>query len=121
VKQAKRDGHRVVLLSEGIREIVERLGEVFGADQIVCNRLEYERGECTGKLLEPVVGGHDTGKWLRSYATEHGIDLAHSTAYAAYGADLLVLSAVGRPCAVNPDFALRAAARDADWPVLEYR
>jgi phosphoserine phosphatase len=121
IKQAKKDGHRVVLLSEGIGEVVSRLREELGADVILCNRMEYERGEATGKLLEPIIGGHDAGKWVKRYAQDQGIDLSHSTAYAAYGADLLLLSAVGRPCAVNADFALRAAARDADWPVLEYR
>jgi putative phosphoserine phosphatase/1-acylglycerol-3-phosphate O-acyltransferase len=121
VKQARKDGHRVVLVSEGIEQVVGRLRAELGADDLVCNRLEFKNNECTGKLLEPIVGGHDIGKWVRSYAREHGIDLARSVAYAAHGADLLLLSAVGRPCAVNPDFALRGAARDADWPVLEYR
>jgi phosphoserine phosphatase len=121
IKQAKRDKHKVVLLSEGIDLVVARLASELGADDFVCNRLEYVRGDTTGKLLEPVVGGHDGGAYARRYAVEHGIDLTRSVAYAAHGADLLLLSSVGRPCVVNPDFALRAAARDADWPVIEYR
>lgn len=121
VKQARRDGHRIVLLSEGIAQVVEPLVAAIGADDFVCNRLEVLSGEVTGKLLEPVIGGHDGGLWARAYAQERGIDLGKSVAYAARGADLLLLSAVGKPCAVNPDFALRGAARDADWPVLEYR
>jgi phosphoserine phosphatase len=121
VKQARRDKYRIVLLSEGLEHVVARLAKELGADDYVCNRLEYVRGETTGKLLDPVVGGHDGGAYAKRYAEEHGIDLTRSLAYAAHGADLLLLSGVGRPCAVNPDFALRAAARDADWPVLEYR
>ena len=35
--------------------------------------------------------------------------------------DMLLLAAVGKPCAVNPDFVLRRSARDADWPIIEYR
>lgn len=121
VKQARKDGHRVVLLSEGIEQVVGRLAGELGADTCVCNRLEFVRGEATGKLLEPVIGGHDSSNWVKRYAAEHDVDLRRSVAYAAHGADILLLSAVGRPCAVNPDFSLRAAARDADWPVLEYR
>lgn len=121
VKQARRDKHKVVLLSEGLETVVAPLARELGADDYVCNRLEFKSGETTGKLLEPVVGGHDGGAYAKRYAAERGIDLARSVAYAAHGADLLLLSSVGRPCAVNPDFALRAAARDADWPVLEYR
>ncbi len=121
VKQARRDKAKVVLISEGIEPVVSKLAEELGADDYVCNRLEFARGEATGKLLDPVVGGHDGGAFAKRYAEKHGITLARSLAYAAHGADVLLLSNVGRPCAVNPDFALRAAARDADWPVLEYR
>jgi HAD superfamily phosphoserine phosphatase-like hydrolase len=121
VKQARKDGHRVVLLSEGIEQVVVHLAEAFGADTFVCNRLEFAGGEATGKLIDPIIGGHDSSRWVKQYATEHGIDLKRSIAYAAHGADILLLAAVGGACAVNPDFALRAAARDADWPVLEYR
>jgi phosphoserine phosphatase len=121
VKQAKRDKHRVVLVSESIEQVVAPLAAELGADDYVCNRLEFVRGEATGKLLDPVVGGHDGGAFVRRYAAQHAIELTRSVGYAAYGADLLLLSAVGKPCAVNPDFALRAAARDAEWPVLEYR
>jgi phosphoserine phosphatase len=121
VKQARRDKHKIVLLSESMEQVVDKLARELGADDYICNRLEFVRGETTGKLLEPVIGGHDGGSWAKRYAKEHGLDLARSTAYAAHGADLLLLSAVGRPCAVNPELALRAAARDADWPVLEYR
>jgi phosphoserine phosphatase len=121
VKQARRDKHRIVLLSEGIEQVVAPLAREFGADDYVCNRLEFIAGEATGKLLEPVIGGHDGAAWAKQYASSHEIDVVRSLAYAARSGDLLLLSSVGRPCAVNPDFALRAAARDADWPVLEYR
>jgi len=121
VKQAKKQGHRTVLVSEGIVEVVAPLAREIGADDFVCNHLEFLDGEVTGKLLGPVIGGHDAGRWAREYAKQHDLDLTRSVAYAAHGADLLLLSAVGKPCAVNPDFALRGAARDADWPVLEYR
>ncbi len=121
VKRARKEGHRVVLLSEGIEPVVRKLVAEIGADEFVCNRLEFVGGEATGKLHEPIIGGHDSSKWVKRFANEQGLDLSQATAYAAHGADILFLSSVGKPCAVNPDFALRAAARDADWPVLEYR
>ena len=123
LKQAKRDGHETVLLSEGLDHIVSPLADALGrsVDHFVCNRLEFRDEFCTGRLLEPVIGGHETRKWLQAFADEHDIDLAKSVAYAAHGPDLLLLAAVGNPCAVNPDFALRRAATEADWPVMEYR
>ena len=121
MKRAKREGHRVVVISEGISEIMERLREhLRHCDDLVCNHLEYRNNKATGRLEEPIVGGYEGGKWLTDYAAEHDIDLSRSVAYAGHGPDLLLLSAVGQPCVVNPDFTLRKAAREASWPVVEY-
>jgi alcohol-forming fatty acyl-CoA reductase len=122
VRQAKRRGHRVVLISEGIGQIMERLVDrhIKGIDDLVCNQLEFKDHKATGKLLDPVIGGYEGGRWLQTYAAEHGIDLERSVAYAGHGPDLLLLSAVGSPCVVNPDFTLRKAAKEADWPVMDY-
>jgi len=122
IKKARKAGHRVVVISEGISEIMERVVDKYfrGVDDLVCNHLEYKAGKATGKLLDPIVGGYEGGRWVQGFATEHGIDLAKSVAYAGHGPDLLLLSAVGQPCVVNPDFTLRKAAREADWPVVDY-
>jgi phosphoserine phosphatase len=121
MRKAKKEGRRVVVISESIAEIMERMrSHLRPMDDLVCNRLEYRDGKATGKLVEPVVGGYEGGRWLRQYAETHGVDLARSVAYAGHGPDLLLLSAVGQPCVVNPDFTLRKAAREAEWPVVEY-
>jgi phosphoserine phosphatase len=121
LREARRKGHRVVLISDGLSQVVERLvAHLRHVDDYVCNRLELRDGYATGKLLEPVVGGHDSASWARRYAEEGGIDLARSVVYAAHGPDLLLMSSVGMPCAVNPDFTLRRAARQTDWPIIDY-
>lgn len=121
LRQARRDGHRVVLISDGLREVMAPLAShLRHADDYVCNQLEFRDGYATGKLIEPVVGGHDSAVWARRYAQEHEIDLTRSVVYAAHGPDLLLMSAVGTACAVNPDFTLRRAARQSDWPILDY-
>lgn len=121
VKRARREGHRIVLISESIDLLVEPLREhVRGVDRVVCNRLELRDGETTGRLAEPVVGGHDVGRQVAEYAALEGIDLARSLAYGCHAPDMLLLAAVGRPCAVNPDYTLRRAAVDARWPVMDF-
>lgn len=122
MKRAQAEGHRVVLLSESISAIMDPLSRhLKHYDDLICNRLEFRDGEATGKLEDPVVGGASGGTWLRRYAVEHGLDLARCSAYGSHGPDMLLLSGVGRPCAVNPDFVLRRSARDADWPIVEFR
>jgi phosphoserine phosphatase len=121
LKRAQRDKLRIVLLSDCIEEVVRPMCQQLPAvEALLCNRLEYRGGLATGKLREPVIGGHDGGQFLAQYAQEHGIDLQASTAYGAHGPDVLLMTAVGRPCAVNPDFTLRRAARDAGWPVMDF-
>ena len=122
IRKARKDGHRVVVMSEGIEPIMRLLVDhhIRGVDDLVCNRLEIKDLKATGRLLDPVIGGYEGGRWLTSYAAEHGIDLEGSIAYAGHAPDLLLLSAVGKPCVVNPDFTLRKAAKEADWPVMDY-
>jgi phosphoserine phosphatase len=121
LRAARRNGHRVVLISDSLQQVVEPLvAHLRYVDDHICNHLELRDGYATGRLLEPVVGGHDSATWVRRYASDHGIDLARSVAYAAHGPDVLLMSAVGQPCAVNPDFTLRRAARQTDWPILDY-
>jgi phosphoserine phosphatase len=121
MRKARRAGHRVVLVSDSLDQVMQPLvAHLRRVDDYVCNRLEMRDGRATGKLLTPVVGGHDTARWARRYAEEHGIDLAASVVYAAHGPDLLLMSSVGQACAVNPDFTLRRAARESDWPIVDY-
>lgn len=121
IRDARRRGHRIVLVSESIRPFVGALTEqVRGVDDLVCNALEMRGGRATGRLVEPVIGGHESASWMRSWAAEHGIDLARSVVYGSHGPDVLMMSSVGEACAVNPDFTLRQAARGADWPVIVY-
>ena len=121
LRDARRQGRRVVLISDGLAPVVELLvAHLRHVDDYVCNRLEVRDGLATGKLLEPVIGGHDVHGWVKRYAAEHELDLGASIVYAAHGPDLLLMSAVGSACAVNPDFTLRRAARQADWPIVDY-
>jgi HAD superfamily phosphoserine phosphatase-like hydrolase len=122
LRNARRQGCRIALISDGLSHVIEPLvSHLKHVDDFICNRLEFREGAATGRLLEPVVGGHQSALWARQYAEQNGLDLGRSLAYGGHGPDLLLLSAVGRPCAVNPDFTLRQAARQAGWPIMEYR
>ena len=121
IKRLQKEGHEIILLSETIDHVISPLleGLRLGSYELVCNRLEIKKGRATGRLESPVIGGHGLGQWVHEHAASHQIELSRSLAYATQAPDLLLLAAVGKPCAVNPDTALRRAANDADWPVLE--
>lgn len=121
IRRLQKEGHRVVLLSETIEEVMKPLVDSLrlGNIELVCNRLEFRQSRATGKLLDPVVGGHMLATWVQAHAAESGVDLSQSLAYASQAPDLFLLAAVGKPCAVNPDIPLRRTAQESDWPVLE--
>ena len=58
---------------------------------------------------------------LDRYATEHGLSLDQSVAYADSSSDLAMLEAVGYPVAVNPDARLAAIARRRGWLVEHWK
>jgi HAD superfamily phosphoserine phosphatase-like hydrolase len=119
LERSRRAGDTVVLVSDCVDAVIRPLAEHLGADEVVCNRLEFRDGRCTGRLLDPVVGGVVNAVRIRAWASERGISLSTSTAYGRTTADSTLLGAIGRPCTVNPDRELRLLARDLDWPVVE--
>jgi hypothetical protein len=66
---------------------------------------------------------HGTAKAdaITDLAAREGLDLARCAAYSDSINDIPMLSAVGRAVAVNPDPALRRAARERGWEVRDFR
>lgn len=118
IKRSKAQGIRQVLVTGALDVVTKPLAEYLGVDEYGANKLEIVDGYATGRLVGALLAGPNKSQWIRDYATTHNLNLDHCWAYADSFSDLPMLSMVGRPCAVNPDFKLRAAARDFDWPVL---
>ncbi|HXE90011.1 MAG TPA: SDR family oxidoreductase [Terriglobales bacterium] len=55
VKEAMADGRPVVLVSQGLEQVMRPLAEYLGAAGLIANRLEFRDGLATGRLLEPVI------------------------------------------------------------------
>ena len=119
IERSRRQGHHQILVTGALDVITRPLAEFLGCEDYVANRLEIKDGVATGRLEKPMIAGANKALWVRRYADEHGYDLDGSFAYADSGSDVPLLSVVGHPCAVNPDFKLRTTARAYDWPVLE--
>jgi phosphoserine phosphatase len=116
--RAKKDGRRIVLVSDTLDVVATHIAKAVRADDVICNRMELRNGRATGRLEDPVVSSL-SGTELRTYAEQHGLDLDRSCGYGASADDALLLSAVGLPCAVGPDRTLRRLAREHRWPVVE--
>jgi HAD superfamily hydrolase (TIGR01490 family) len=119
LREHKRAGHRVVLLSGALDFILEPFEDL--ADDVLTARLEEENGVYTGELSGAPVAGEARARMLASFARRRNVDLSRSYAYADSISDLPMLEAVGIPVAVNPDARLRAAAKEKGWQIKHWR
>ena len=121
IEQGKKIGHRQVVLTGALDFTINRLMDHLGIDDFVANRLEFVNGYATGRVLPQVMASATKAKWIREYAEREDINLSESYAYSDSISDLPMLSIVGRPVAVNPDFRLKQTARQHDWAVLDLK
>jgi fatty acyl-CoA reductase len=119
LREHKRAGHRIVLLSGALDFILEPFEDL--ADDVLTARLEEENGVYTGELSGTPVAGEARARMLASFARRRNVDLSRSYAYADSISDLPMLEAVGNPMVINPDARLRAAAKERGWQVKHWR
>jgi HAD superfamily hydrolase (TIGR01490 family) len=121
IAKSKQLGLRQVLVTGAIDFTVIPLARHLGLDDYVCNRLEFVDGKATGRLLPPVMAAATKASWMRVYAEREGLNLSDCYSYSDSMSDLPMLSVVGHPAAVNPDYRLRNTALQHDWPILDLR
>jgi len=84
-------------------------------------RLEEMDGRWTGKILGEAMFGEAKARAARRIAADLKLDLAKCYAYGDSANDRWLLSAVGRPVAVNPVGELEWLARMRGWPILSWK
>jgi len=121
IAQSKKIGQKQIVITGALDFTVDRLCEYLGIDEFVSNRLEFVNGYATGRILPPVMASATKAKWMREYAEKNNINLSESYAYSDSISDLPMLSIVGHPVAVNPDFRLKQTATQHDWAILDLK
>ena len=121
LEKSKKNGLRQVAITGALDFSVAPLLEYLGIEDFVANRLEFVNGYATGRLLPPVMASATKARWIREFAEREGISLSDSYAYSDSISDLPMLSIVGYPAAVNPDFRLKQTALQHDWAILNLK
>lgn len=121
IAAGKRIGQRQVVLTGALDFTIHRLMKHLRIDDYIANRLEFVNGYATGRVLPPVMASATKAKWIREYAEREGLNLSESYAYSDSISDLPMLSIVGHPVAVNPDFRLKQTALQHDWAILNLK
>jgi HAD superfamily hydrolase (TIGR01490 family) len=112
-------GRDVVVVSASGTEVVEPIGEMLGADDVIASRLEIVDGKYTGEI-DYYAYADEKARAIAAMAAERGYDLEDCFAYSDSITDAPMLEAVGHPHAVNPDKELRRLAASKGWPVLQF-
>jgi HAD superfamily hydrolase (TIGR01490 family) len=113
-------GRDVVLVSASGDEMVRPIGALLGITDIIATRMSIVDGRYSGQI-DFYAAGPSKVVGVRELAAVRGYDLADCYAYSDSVSDLPLLEVVGHPSVVNPDRALRRAAIERAWPVLEFR
>lgn len=115
------DGHAVWLVTATPVEIGELIARRLGTSGALGTVAEHEDGFYTGRLVGDLLHGEAKASAVRALAEREGYDLSRCFAYGDSTNDVPILSAVGNPCAINPDGRLRRHAAEVGWPVREFR
>ena len=114
-------GQRVFLVTATPVELARIIARRLGLTGALGTVAEVADGRYTGRLVGEPLHGPSKAEAVRALAEREGLDLARCTAYSDSSNDLPMLSIVGHAVAVNPDAALREAARQQGWEVRDFR
>ncbi len=117
VRAHLRAGHTVALASSATRFQAQAAAEDLDIEHLLVTEVEHLDGVLTGRVDGPILWGPGKAAAVRSFASEHRVDLAESYAYGNGGEDVLYLETVGRPRPLNADSTLTRAAAERGWRV----
>ncbi|MCJ7827044.1 MAG: HAD-IB family hydrolase [Demequinaceae bacterium] len=115
----KANGRDVVIVSASGAEIVRPIARLLGATSFIASKMEVVDGKYTGEIGFYAFGPQKA-KAIRRLAEESGYDLKRCYAYSDSITDAPMLNAVGFGYAVNPDRAMKRAATEKGWGLLEF-
>jgi len=121
IAQSKKIGQKQIVITGALDFTIEKLMDYLGIDEYKANQMEFVNGYSTGRILPPIMASATKAKWMREYAEKNHINLSESYAYSDSISDLPMLSIVGHPVAVNPDFRLKQTAIQHDWAILNLK
>ena len=116
----KAAGRLLVLATTSPAAFVTPFAERLGFDHVVATRWQASNGTYTGETDGGFLWGRAKRDGVVELAEREHINLSGSFAYSDSAYDVPLLTAVGKPVAVNPDPHLSVIAGLNDWPVRHF-
>ena len=121
IEDHRRKGHRLVMVSAGVRYLLEPAVRDLGFDHLICTDLEISPdGRYTGRPRGAICLCVEKRLRLEEWSRREGVDLRSSYAYGNHQSDIPMLEAVGWPHAVQPSPKLERIAVREGWPMLTF-
>ncbi len=121
IDEHRAQGHQVWFVTATPVEIGRLIARRLGATGALGTVAEHQNGHYTGRLVGDFMHGEAKAVGVRELAARLQINPANCFAYGDSMNDVPMLSAVGHPCAINPDSKLRRHAKSHDWPIQDFR
>ncbi|MEY2710223.1 MAG: hypothetical protein RL487_6 [Actinomycetota bacterium] len=121
MKKHADEGRKVVLATTTPRDLIEPFAMAVGFDAVIATTYAVDaEGRYDGELDGQYVWSRGKRDAVRTWAAANGIDMSQCWAYSDSVYDEPLLSSVGHPVCVNPDFRLRLMAAARRWPVTNF-
>ncbi len=115
VRDLKIQGYLLFVISGSQHEIIQKLGDYYGFDDVIGTRYEQVDGHFTGH--RDVVYGHKA-ELLQGLIEKHHLTLPGSIAVGDTASDIAMLELVEQPIAFNPSQELLVHAQTKGWPIV---
>jgi HAD superfamily hydrolase (TIGR01490 family) len=119
IARLKADNYLLFAISGSQQEIVSKFADYYGFDEAIGAQLEQVDGHFTGKMISPAHHGKQAA--LDSLLAKYDLDHTGSIAVGDTQGDAVLLAAVERPIAFNPNAGLYQIARDKGWTIVVER
>jgi HAD superfamily hydrolase (TIGR01490 family) len=120
VAEHRARGDVIALVTASSQFVAERVAAALEIDHVICTEVDAAGGRLTGELRGPLCFGQGKLEKVEAFVRTlpaPGVRLTEATAYTDSITDLPLLSSVRHPVVVNPDFRLRAHARERRWRI----
>lgn len=121
VKQHRKRGHHLAIITATNRFITEPIAELFGISDLIATEAEIVNGYYTGKPSG--IPSYAEGKVTRfeAWLAEHKYQSCETWFYSDSHNDLPLLEKVDHPVAIDPDTILESEARQRSWEIRSLR
>jgi putative phosphoserine phosphatase/1-acylglycerol-3-phosphate O-acyltransferase len=114
-------GRHVVLATTTPRDLIAPFAREVGFDDVIATTYEVDStGRYTGELEGSYVWSKGKKDAVAQWCRDNNVDVEQSYAYSDSVFDEPLLSMVGFPHCVNPDWRLRLMAVARRWPVMHF-